>query len=91
MFSVKFELSFSNGTLEVFYDHWHVLCAENSALDQKEYTIKNEFDLGNAWFGIHAMLWKYAHFRNTKIVSLDETYKRIYMNAHTHGVWAETQ
>ena len=23
--------------------HWHVLCAENSALDKK-YTIKNEFD-----------------------------------------------
>ena len=59
--------------------HWHVLCTENSSLDKK-YTIENEFDwVMPIWTS--AML-KYD-FRNTYNV---DTFKRIYMNAHTHGI-----
>ena len=59
--------------------HWHVLCTQNSTLEKK-YTIENEFD----WV---MPIWSSAMLKYDfkKIYNID-TYKRIYMNAHTHGV-----
>ena len=55
--------------------HWHVLCGNNSA----EIAVNGFEWVLPIWT---STIYKYEFIKNFNI----ETYKRIYMNAHTHGV-----